>query len=398
MIGAPRRPSAAAADRRHPPNSFGATLAMSLPFDLRFLAVPAIVCAMGAPALAQEQTLKVGMDAPEFTVGSWIQGEIDGISDPSKTYIVEFWATWCGPCMRSIPHLNKLHQRFRGAGLVIIGISDESASTVKPFVARKGNSMSYPVAIDTQDKTMNTKWMKAANQPGIPSAFIVRGGKILWIGNPLDPKFDLVVTLSLIGRYNPELFRKAEPMLEAASDALKLRNFRDAYRHYDDILKIDQSIFGSIACMKYESMIHDAKDAAGARAWGEEMLTRYSTDWVTLLEFSNTILKSDKIRERDFDLASKVVERLVALVPSGNMGAKRMQAELAASQGRFEEAQEFQYEAWLAASPEDKADQRKLLDEYRRAARAKPSARVKEEAPAAEGATEPATEGSGASR
>ena len=371
---------------------------MTLPFYLRFLAVPAIVCAMGAPALAQEQTLKIGADAPEFTVGSWVQGEVAGITDPSKTYIVEFWATWCDPCMRSIPHLNKLHQRFRGAGLVIIGISDEPASTVKPFVARKGNSMSYPVAVDTQDKTMNTKWMKAANQPGIPSAFIVRGGKILWIGNPLDPKFDLVVTLSLIGRYNPELFGKAEPMLEAASDALKLRNFRDAYRHYDDILSIDQSIFGSIACMKYESMIHDAKDTAGARAWGEQMLTRYGTDWVTLLEFSNTILKSDKIRERDFELATQVVDRLVALVPSGNMGAKRMQAELAASQGRFGEAQEFQYEAWLAANPEDKADQRTLLDEYRRAAKAKPSARVKQEAPAAEGESEPAAEGSGASR
>jgi hypothetical protein len=80
------------------------------------------------------------------------------------------------------------------------------------------------------------------------------------------------------------------------------------------------------------------------------------------------------------------------------MGAKRMQAELAASQGRFEEAQEFQYEAWLAASPEEKADQRTLLDEYRRAAKAKPSARVKQEAPAAEGESEPAAEGSGASR
>ncbi len=367
---------------------------MSLPFDPRLLAVPAIVCAMSAPALAQEQTLKVGADAPEFSVGSWIQGEVDGINDPTKTYIVEFWATWCGPCMRSIPHLNKLYQRYRGAGLVIIGISDEPASTVKPFVARKGNSMSYPVAVDTSEKVMNEKWMKAAKQDGIPAAFIVRGGKVLWIGNPLDPQFDLVVTLSLVGRYNPALFSKAEPLLDAAREALKLRNFRDAYRHYDDILTIDQSIFGSVACMKYESMIHDAKDAAGARAWGERMLSRYSTDWVTLFELANTILKSDKIRERDFELATQVVDRLVALVPPGNSGAKRLQAELAAAQGRFDEAQEYQYEAWLSATPEDKADQRKLLDEYRRAARAKPSTRMKQEAPASDGASESAPEGS----
>lgn len=367
---------------------------MSLPFDPRLLAVPAIVCAMSAPALAQEQTLKVGANAPEFSVGSWIQGEVDGINDPTKTYIVEFWATWCGPCMRSIPHLNKLYQRYRGAGLVIIGISDEPASTVKPFVARKGNSMSYPVAVDTSEKVMNEKWMKAAKQDGIPAAFIVRGGKVLWIGNPLDPQFDLVVTLSLVGRYNPALFSKAEPLLDAAREALKLRNFRDAYRHYDDILTIDQSIFGSVACMKYESMIHDAKDAAGARAWGEQMLSRYSTDWVTLFELANTILKSDKIRERDFELATQVVDRLVALVPPGNSGAKRLQAELAAAQGRFDEAQEYQYEAWLSATPEDKADQRKLLDEYRRAARAKPSTRMKQEAPASDGASESAPEGS----
>jgi len=371
---------------------------MSLPFDPRLLAVPAIVCAMGAPALAQEQTLRVGSDAPEFAVGSWIQGDIGSLSDPSKTYIVEFWATWCGPCMRSIPHLNKLYQQFRGAGLVIIGISDEPASTVKPFVARKGNGMSYPVAVDTQDKSMGTKWMKAANQQGIPCAFVVRGGKILWIGNPLDPQFDLVVTLAVVGRYNPVLFAKAEPLYRAAGDALKLRNFRDAYKHYDDIIGIDQTIFGSIACIKYESLIHDAKDPAGARAWGEEMLDRYRGDFVTLLQFSTTILKSDKIRERDFELAGRAVEQLVSVLPAGNVLSKRMQAELLASQGRFDEAQEFQYEAWMAADPSEKADQRKLLDEYRRAARARPSARVRPEAPAAESETEPATEGVGGVR
>jgi thiol-disulfide isomerase/thioredoxin len=57
-------------------------------------------------ALAGEATLKVGDAAPKLQVAKWVQGEEVKEFDKAKAYIVEFWATWCGPCKASIPHLN----------------------------------------------------------------------------------------------------------------------------------------------------------------------------------------------------------------------------------------------------------------------------------------------------
>ena len=81
-------------------------------------------------------------------IEEWIQGEtLVGEGNP---YIVEFWATWCVPCRKSIPELNELYKRYRERGLTVIGISDEvkSVSKVRSFVKKQGDRMSYPVAID----------------------------------------------------------------------------------------------------------------------------------------------------------------------------------------------------------------------------------------------------------
>ena len=291
------------------------------------------------------------------------------------------------------PHLNKLHQRGRFGGLTIIGVSDESFATVKGFVSRKGATMSYPIAIDTEDKSMQNSWMKAANQNGIPCAFIVRGGKILWIGNPLDPEFDLILPLAMVGRYNPELIGKASPMLTAARDALKVRNFRDAMRHYDSIIDLDPKVFGDVAVRKYEKMLSDVKDKPGARAWGEQMLQKFGGDPLTLAELSGTILYSDEIKDRDYELASKAVEAMSRTLPENNQLLLRVRASVLAAQGQYDEAQEFQYKLWMAAPSEYKADYKRQLDEYRKAAKTKGSAKASQPAGESnEGKTESSTE------
>ena len=80
--------------------------------------------------------LVVGSDAPPMTV-EWAKGSYDATSD--KPYIVDFWATWCGPCIRSIPHLTRLQKEYELEGLQVIGISvDADTDLVKTFCPKAG--------------------------------------------------------------------------------------------------------------------------------------------------------------------------------------------------------------------------------------------------------------------
>jgi len=98
-----------------------------------------------------------------------------------KAVLVEFWATWCPPCRRSIPKLNRLHEEY-GDRLAIIGLSDEPESKVGRFVADR--EMSYIVGAGSSSKD-------DYGVRGIPAAFLIdREGAVIWNGNPLDSELE----------------------------------------------------------------------------------------------------------------------------------------------------------------------------------------------------------------
>jgi thiol-disulfide isomerase/thioredoxin len=133
--------------------------------------------------------LAPGDSAPALKLSKWVKGDAITALDPAKIYVVEFWATWCGPCKVSIPHLTELAHKFKDVTVIGVDVwenGDDKEATVNKFVKQMGDKMDYRVAMDSEDAFMADNWMKAAGQDGIPAAFIIQAGKIAWIGHPMS--------------------------------------------------------------------------------------------------------------------------------------------------------------------------------------------------------------------
>jgi len=147
-------------------------------------AIVSAVAALGADVLS------VGSPAPAFTPEKFMSGSAFTALEPGKVYVIEFWATWCPPCVRAMPHLAKL--QAENPDITVVGIAamervnDNEARErkVTEFLQGRGGSVGFPIAVD-HDASMAKDWMNAAKKGSIPCSFVVgKDGKIAYIGHP----------------------------------------------------------------------------------------------------------------------------------------------------------------------------------------------------------------------
>lgn len=181
-------------------------------------AAAAIACTgtLVAQDTDKKKTLKAGDDAPAIKVGTWVKGKPVTKFEPGKVYVMEFWATWCGPCIVGIPHLTELQKEYKDKDVTIVGTAiwqrEDSqqgrVDKVRSFVEGQGDKMNYTIAVD-DDKWMSDHWMRPAGRGGIPSAFIVgKTGKVEWMGHP--NRMDGALKAVVAGTFDREAFAKQE--------------------------------------------------------------------------------------------------------------------------------------------------------------------------------------------
>lgn len=210
---------------------------------MRKLLAVLTMCAVAVAAGAQEPkkkdapkkerppiTLKVGDPAPALKADSWLQGSPVKAFAPGNVYVVEFWATWCGPCIVMMPHMSEMQTEYRDRGVTFIGYSakdpNNTAEKVTAFVKKRGAKLGYTFAYsDTRDSY--NSWMQAAGRNGIPCCFVVdKKGNIAYIGHPMY--LDVVMPKVVGGEWTAADVKKLETVEQEVNAVFKSINNPDA--------------------------------------------------------------------------------------------------------------------------------------------------------------------------
>jgi peroxiredoxin len=143
---------------------------MKLQFLSRLLTA-ALLTACAGTALA----ISTG-PAPDFTLKTMDGPNLRLQEQRGRVVMVNFWATWCGPCRQEMPQLNKLYEKYRGSGFVLLGVNVDDDTRNAASVAGK-LGVKFPVLLDT-DKAVSKRYELAT----MPSTVIIdRDGKVRYV-------------------------------------------------------------------------------------------------------------------------------------------------------------------------------------------------------------------------
>ncbi len=235
------------------------------------VAKPAVAEASAAPVAAKPvekaaeapapARLVIGAEAPALKPLKWLKGEPVTAFEKDKVYLIECWATWCGPCVAVIPHVNELHNKFKDKGLVVIGanVMENAESKAAAFVERKGDGMAYRVAFDGKSGAIAKDWLEAVGARGIPHAFVVREGKLLWYGHPARLTEETVAAM-IAGKFDGAAeVAKAESQDKA--ERAKLAAFRMARNEINRLIR-EKSFDAALAKIDASSAVLAGTDPA----------------------------------------------------------------------------------------------------------------------------------------
>jgi len=166
--------------------------------------VAAILLVLPVPAAGQQApgrskfggpmsgtTVNVGSKAPEINATAWINtaSAVSLAASQGNVVLVEFFATWCRPCVINIPHLTKIAETYGAKGLRLVSLTQEPRDVVDRFLAR--HPITYPIGVGS---TSGTEYGASR----IPYAVLIgKDGTVIWSGHPASSELEQHIITSL---------------------------------------------------------------------------------------------------------------------------------------------------------------------------------------------------------
>ncbi len=335
-------------------------LAIALAADPQGSVSPAAPpAAIPATVVRPPLTFESPMPLPE--IAEWARGEALDFKDATKTFLISFWSTAITPARESLPRLSKLADEYREQGLVVIAVTDEPAAAIAPMLEapRFKEGVRFAIGCDP-DRSTHRQFMDASWQNTLPTAFLARDGKILWIGNPRD--IDSVLSAVFAGKWSTEgrreLYEQRMAATKRASDfEEKLAIFLDR-KQWDAMLAlVDQmakdpnpSLAREGRLLRISTLQRSGRTAESLREC--DALLRATKDWFVAAEIAK-MLASPLFSKSEIARATVAALRAISLSKEHEALAYLALAEVQLRNGQRDLAQSTLKKALLIADPDD---------------------------------------------
>ena len=328
---------------------------------------------LGPGSTADAADLTIGSKAPALDIEHWIQdggGKFKPVEEFEKdrVYVVEFWATWCGPCIASMPHLAELQSAYDPDELRIISVSDEETDEIKQLLGREHPELNktfdeitnaYSLTADPDGST-HQDYMAAAKVQGIPTSFLVgKTGLVEWIGHPME--LDDVVEKVLNDDWDREAYkeerekqvRRMEVIQEMATLARQGR-YEEALQVVQEELDRSSAADDESEADYWQSVVASLKMSAGklddqAISFYREKLKEMDGDFIALSRFAYSLYGVHEDGGDVGPLAGEAIEALQATLEAKKVDELDMYYHLIALlhdiQGNAQEAYDAQKQA-----------------------------------------------------
>ena len=303
-----------------------------------------------SPAISAEpdNTVTPGKPAPPLVVSRWIQdGPVDRFK-PGHIYVVDLWATWCAPCLATMPHLTRLQAKHRKDVTVIaMNVWELDAARVPGFVASRADSMGFAVALDSipprkapNEGLTAVAYVGTSQSVSIPKTILIdREGRVAWIGTPVGVEEPLKQVMA--GTWDVKPF------------AAKYEAEQQVERRYGEFL---MPIEEAIEASQWEKAFEAAEAAVAAdSSYGP----RVASQGFGLL--ARRMLRDSTATAAERALARRSAERAIALQTKPHWSAFQVAAQAALAAGDKDAARKYLTLAIERATGDDLAKLQRQL-------------------------------------